>query len=201
VLDRLLARLDRPLQHVREQRVLLLRRPVRPYARDRHVRQLGGDPRGHLAHDGEHRALGRGSHRRVRALGGVGHRCADEHRVDELAGAGDQLLRGAAEELAEDHAAVPARPEQRGPRDGLDDLVAPDLVEQPALAVGEPVELVEHGTQRQGHVVPGVAVRDREHVEVVYLLAPRLEMRERPLDDRAEADETWIGHGEARRDR
>jgi hypothetical protein len=32
--------------------------------------------------------------------------------------------------------------------------------------------LVEHGAQRERHVVAGVAVGDREHVEVVYLTAP-----------------------------
>ena len=62
----------------------------------------------------------------------------------------------------------------------------------------EAVDLVEHGAQRERHVVAGVAVGDREHVEVVDLLAARLEVRERALDDGAEADETGIGRHAAR---
>ena len=56
------------------------------------------------------------------------------------------------------------------------------------------VELVEHGAQRERHVVARVAVGDREHVEVVDLPPARLELGERALDDGAEADETGIGH-------
>ena len=55
-------------------------------------------------------------------------------------------------------------------------------------ARGQAVELVEHGAQRERHVVAGVAVGDREHVEVVDLAAASLELGERALDDRAEAD-------------
>ena len=61
--------------------------------------------------------------------------------------------------------------------------------------LGEPVELVEHGAQRQRHVVAGVAVGDREDVEVVDLLAARLELAERALDDGAEPEKAGIGHG------
>ena len=63
--------------------------------------------------------------------------------------------------------------------------------------LGEAVELVEHGAQRQRHVVAGVAVGDREDVEVVDLLAARLELAEGALDDGAEAEEAGIGHGGA----
>ena len=59
----------------------------------------------------------------------------------------------------------------------------------------EPVELVEHGAQRERHVVAGVAVGDREDVEVVDLLAASFELAEGALDDGAEADEAGIGHG------
>ena len=152
-----------------------------------HVRELGGDAAGHLAHDGEDRALGRLAHGAVGAVGGARHRGADQDRVDELAGARGQLLGGAADQLREDHAAVAARAEQRRAGDGLDDLVAADLVDLALL--GEPVELVEHGAQRERHVVPRVAVGDREDVQVVDLVAACLELRERTLDDGAEADE------------
>ena len=99
-----------------------------------HVRELGRRGRRHLAHDGEHRALGRLAHRVVRALRRARHRRRDQHRVDELARAGDQLLGRAADQLAEDDAAVAARAEQRRASDGLDDLVAADLVDRAALA-------------------------------------------------------------------
>ena len=72
--------------------------------------------------------------------------------------------------------------------------VAADLVER-ALVLGETVELVEHGPQRQRHVVAGVAVGDREDVEVVDLLAACLELAESALDDSAEAEKAGIGHG------
>ena len=75
--------------------------------------------------------------------------------------------------------------------------VAADLVERRPL-LGQAVELVEHGAQRERHVVAGVAVGDREDVEVVDLLAARLELAERALDDGAEADEAGIGHGGSR---
>ena len=84
-----------------------------------HVRQLGRDAVRHLAHDRDHRALGRVAHRRVGGVGGARERGRDEHRVDELAGPARQLLGGAAHDLREDHAAVAARAEQRGARDGL----------------------------------------------------------------------------------
>ena len=93
----------------------------------------------------------------------------------------------------EDDAGVAAGAEQRGAGDGVDDLVAADLVD---LALGgEIVELGQHGAQSQRHVVPRVAVGDREDVEIVDLLAARFKLRESSLDDEAEAEETRIGHG------
>ena len=107
---------------------------------------------GHLARDGEDRALGGLAHGGVGAVGGAGQRGGDEHGVDQLAGARDQLLGGAADELGEDHAGVAAGAEQRGARDGLDDLLAADLVDR-ALVL-QPRELVDDGAQRERHVVP-----------------------------------------------
>ena len=149
---------------------------------------------GHLAHDGEDRALGRLPDGVVGPVGRAGHRGADQHGVDELAGTRGELLRGAADELREDHAGVAAGAEQRGARHGVDDLVAADLVD-PALA-GEAVQLVEHGAQRERHVVARVAVGDREDVEVVDLLAAAFQLRQRTLDDAAEADDARIGQGD-----
>ena len=129
---------------------------------------------------------------RVGALGGPGERGGDQHRVDQLAGTGDQLLGGAAHELAEDDAAVAAGAQQGGAGDGLDDLRAADLVQRHVALVAQARELVDDGAQRERHVVPRVAVGDGEDVEVVDLLAPRLERGERALDDRAEADQAGV---------
>ena len=51
------------------------------------------------------------------------------------------------------------------------------------------------GEQGQRHVVARVAVGHREDVEVVHLLAARLELREGSLDYRTEPEEAGIGHG------
>jgi hypothetical protein len=44
-------------------------------------------------------------------------------------------------------------------------------------------------------LVAGVAVGDREDVEVVDFLSPRFKLGERGLDDEAEAEKARIGHG------
>ena len=116
---------------------------------------------GHLAHDGEDRALGGVADGAVGALGGARHRRADQHRVDQLARARDELLGRAADQLGEDDPGVAAGAEQGRARDRVDDLVAADLVEVTALG-GEPVELLEHRAQGERHVVARVAVGDRE---------------------------------------
>ena len=102
-----------------------------------------------------------------------------------------ELLGRAADDLAEDHARVAARPHQRGARERVDQLGAADLVDH--LPV-EAVELVAHGAQGERHVVAGVAVGDREHVEVVDLLAPLLEVGGGGADDAAESLYRGIGH-------
>ncbi len=185
-LDRGLAGVQRVLEHVGEH--LVLRRVVDAVLQPRlvHVRDLTRRADGHLAHDREDRALGGIAHRAVRAVGRAGHRGGDQHRVHELARAADELLRGAADELAEDHAGVAARAQQRGAGDGVDQLLAADLVDLALRA--QAVEFLQHGAQRERHVVPGVAVGDREHIEVIDLLAARLKLRESRLDDEAKAD-------------
>ncbi len=188
--DGALPRVERALEHLGEQRVLA-RRAVRfAQPRLRHVGELGGDAVRHLAHHGEDRALGRLPDGVVGAIGRAGHRRADEDGVDELAGPGGELLGGAADELREDDAGVAAGAEQRGAGDGVDDLVAADVVDLPLPR--EAVQLVEDGAQRQRHVVARVAVGDREDVEVVDLLATAFQLRQRTLDDAAEADDARI---------
>ncbi len=192
--QRRLARGDGPLQHVGDEAVLDRGVGLGGEARLGHVRELAGNRGCHVAHDREHRPLGRRADRGVRALGRPGHGGADQDRVDELARPRDELLGGAADELREDHAAVAARAEQRRAGDRVDDLVAPDLVDRVlVLGLGEAVDLVEAGAQRQRHVVARVAVGDGEDVEVVDLGAPRLEVREGALDRGAEADEAGLG--------
>ena len=197
-LDRLLALVEGALEQLGQHRVLLVGHRVERQPRLRHVRELGRDPVRHLAHHGEDRALRGAAHGAVGAVGRARHRGADQDRIDELAGARDQLLGGAADQLREDDAGVAAGAQQRSAGDGLDDLVAADLVQR-ALVLGEPVELVEHGAQRERHVVAGVAVGDREDVEVVDLLTASFEFAEGPLDDGAEAEKAGIRHGEAAR--
>jgi len=136
------------------------------------VRQVRGHPDGHLPDHGQDRALGRIAHRAVGLVRGTGEGRADQHRIDELPGAAGQLLRRPADQLREDHAGVAPSPEQRSSRDRGDDLVAIDVVDRAFLGgAREPVELLQHGAQGQHHVVPGVAVGDRKHVQVVYLFA------------------------------
>ncbi len=164
---------ERLLDHLGQHRVLLLGGRVVAEPRLAHVGQLGRHAVRHLAHDRDHRALGRVAHRRIGRVGGPRHRGRDEHRVDQLARPAGKLLGRAAHDLREDHAAVAARAEQRRTCDRLHDLVTSDLVHH--LTV-QAVELGHHGAQRLHHVVAGVPVGDREHVQVVDLLAARLEL-------------------------
>ncbi len=163
----LLRRLERLLEHLGQHLVLLLVGGTFIETRSLHVGQPGRNPVRHLADDGDHRPLGWIAHRRVGGVGGARQCGRHEHRVDQLAGTARQLLGRAAHDLGQDHPAVAAGPEERRARDGLDDLVATDVIDR--LAV-QPVELLHHGAQRLRHVVPGVAVGDREHVQVVDFL-------------------------------
>ena len=115
---------DRLLEDVGQHALLLVALGVRPEPR-RVVRQARRDVRGHVAHDGQHRALGRRADRCIGALRRTRHGGAQEHRIDELAGARDELLGRTADELGEDDAAVAARPSsaarartRRSPRGG-----------------------------------------------------------------------------------
>ena len=190
---RALAVLDRPLQHGGEDRVLLLLGDVavEPLLAGLQVRELAGDRVGHLTEDGQHRPLGRFAHRLVGGVGGAGEGGSDQHRVDQLARPARQLLGRAADDLAEDDTGVAARAHQRRPRQRLDQLGAAGLVDREAV---EPVQLLHHGEHRHRHVVAGVAVGDGEDVEVVDLLAPRLQRRVGRADDPSETDDRWICH-------
>ena len=192
-LDCALAVGDRPLQHLGEDRVLLGvgDAAVEPLLLGVEAGELAGDRVGHLAEDGQHRPLGRLAHRVVGGVGGAGEGGGDEHRVDQLTGPARQLLGGAADDLAEDHAGVAAGAHQRRPGQRLDQLGAADLVD---LEPVEAVELLHHGAHRHRHVVAGIAVGDREDVEVVYLLAASLQIGVGGADDAPEAHDRGIGH-------
>ena len=131
-----------------------------------HMCEPPGDRVRHLAEHGQHRALRRLADRVVGRVGGARHRAGDQHRVDQLAGAAGELLGGAADDLREDDAGVAAGAHQGGAGERVDELGAADVVDH--LAV-EAVELLAHGVQRQRHVVAGVAVGDREDIEIVDL--------------------------------
>src|SRR5207302_1791829 len=79
------------------------------------------------------------------------------------------------------------------------DLVAPDVVDRAFLGCArQPIQLLQHGAQRQHHVVAGVAVGDREHVQVVDLFAARLQRGEARFNRPAKANDAGIGHRRAR---
>ncbi len=195
-LDRFLAGVHGALERSGDQLILDAARRRRLQARVAcAVRDVGGDLVGHLARDGQHRSLCRIAHGRVRAVGGIRERGADQRRVDQLARPGDELLGGASNQLREDHAGVAARAEQRRARDRLNDLLTPDLVDRArAVCALQPVELLQHGAQRQGHVVARIAIGDRKDVQVVDLLSTRFQVRKRACNSRAEADQIRIRH-------
>ena len=194
-LDRLLAGVERALDHLGDHGVLLVVAGLGREARVGHVRQVGGDAMCHLADDGQDRALGRLADRAVGLVGGPRQRGSDQHRVDELAGrlaSSSAAPRISWERITPE---LPRAPKQRRAGDRAHDLVPADVVDRALLGgVREAVELLHHRPQRQHHVVAGVAVGDREHVEVVDLLAARLERRQAGLYDRAEAKDARVGH-------
>jgi hypothetical protein len=192
-LDRLLPCPGRHRKHLGQELVLL------------GITGLGGEPlsihvgqvlRGrvrHLADHRQHRPLGGVTHRLVCGVGGARERGRDQNRVHQLPGAARQLLGGAADDLAQDHTRVPARPHQGRPGHRVDDLVPGALVHR--LSV-QAVQLAHHGAHGQGHVVPGVAVGDREHVQIVDLLAALLEVGVGGFDDPAKPLNRCVNHHE-----
>ncbi len=189
--------MDGALERRRDRLVLLGRLGARREPRVLFaVGHVGGDPVGHLAGDRQDRPLGRLPHRGVGPVGRIGQRRTDQRRIDQLTGPGDELLGGAADQLGEDHPGVPPRPQQGRSGDRLDDLLAAYLIDRAVLAAAqEAVELVQHGAQRQRHVVTRVAVGNREHVEVVDLLSARFQVNQRARDSRPKADQIRIRHG------
>ena len=155
--------------------VLLLVGRVGAEARLAHVRELGRDAVRHLAHDRDHRALGGIAHGASRRRRRRGRARATRAPGRPARRAGSRALRPAPRTTWERITPLlPRAPSSAARATVVDDLVAADIVEDLPL---QAVELVDHGAQRLHHVVAGVAVRDREHVEVVDLLAARLEQR------------------------
>ena len=175
--DRQLARAQRGLEHAGDHRVLLVVGDLVVQARLLHVRDLGGHPRRHLAHHREDRALGGLAHRPVRAVGGTRHGGGHEHRVDQLARPGDQLLGGTAEELEGSRRVAARASSARGPR--VDELVAPD---SRCRLRRQAVELVKHARSVSA-MFPRFGVGDREHVRSVTSRR-RVSPRSAPLTTR-----------------
>ncbi len=195
-LDRLLAGVERPLDHLGDHRVLL----------------VVGRPRARAARPACARARRRRasaiSRTTVRIVPSAGSR-TEPYAWSAARASAAPISTGSTSSpgrLASSSAAprisceritpeLPRAPSSAARATEADDLVAADVVDRALLGgAGEPVELLQHGAQREHHVVAGVAVGDREHVQVVDLLAARLERREAGLDDRAEANDARIGH-------
>ena len=191
--DRGLPLADRVLEQFRQQDILLDGTGVGREPDLVHVGEAAGDRVRHLAEDGQHRSLRRLPYGFVRRIGGARERRSHQHRVDELARPAGQLLRCAADDLAEDDTGVASRTHQRCAGESVDQLGATDLIDH--LPV-EAVELVAHRAQRERHVVARVAIGDREDIEVVDLLAALLQMGRRGTDDSPESLYRGIGHGD-----
>ena len=148
-----------------------------------HMGEVGRDRVRHLPDHGEHCALGRITHRLIRRVGRPRECGRDEHRVHELARSARELLGGAANDLAQDHAGVSPGAHQRRADYGVTELVAVGGDRLPVQAV----ELLHHRLHGQRHVVARVAIGDREDVQVVHLLAAGGEFRVGGLYDPAKA--------------
>ena len=120
--------------------------------------------------DGEDGALGRLHHRPVGDRRRLGERRGHAGRVELRALR--HSLGEAAEDLREDHPAVAAGAHQRAVRRRGEHRVG-------GIRRGGVARLLHRRAQRQVHVRAGVAVGDREDVEVVDLLLVGLEPRER----------------------
>ena len=149
---------------------------------------------GHLLEHGEHRSRGRIGDRLPSRRGRLQQRHADQLRIDELALSLGEDLRRAADDLAQDDARVAARAHQRGVRDRVDDRLSPDLVD---LTPVDALQCLDHRLQGERHVVARVAVGDREHVQVIDLVASLIEVSVGGRDDAAESLDGGVRlHGE-----
>jgi hypothetical protein len=140
---------------------------------------------------GQHRSLARVADGAPRRLRRARKRVADEGRADQLTAARAQDLGRTAHDLAQDHARVAAGAHQSRVGDRLHDVVAVDGRER---VRAQPVEPGEHRADRPGHVVAGVAVRDREDVQVVDLLLALPQVVVGNAHHAVEALDRWIRH-------
>ena len=190
-----LAVLDRPLQHLGEDRVLLLFADVAAESLfvGLEVGELAGQRVGHLAEDGQHRPLGGLAHRVVGGVGGGGEGGGDQHRVDQLAGPAGELLGGAADDLAEDHAGVAAGAHQRRPGQGLHQLGAADLVDRrcPPSRRSSSSITARSVIAMLSPVSPSATGKT---LRSLTSCASRLQRGECGADDPPEAGNRWIGH-------
>jgi hypothetical protein len=139
---------------------------------------------GHLLEHGEHRPGSGVGDGLPRGRGRLEQRHPHQLRVDELALSLGEDLGRPADDLAEDHSRIATRSHQRGMRHRVHDRLATHLVH---LAPIHALECLYHRLERERHVVPRVAVGDREHVQVVHLAAPLVEVAIGGRDDPAES--------------
>ena len=111
--------------------------------------RLARGPRSVL-YNGKHGALDRLPDRGVGTFPGAVHGLGEDGGVERSALA--ENVAGAPDHLREDHARVPPRPHERGPRHGLAGLLG--------AAVGGIGGVFERGFEREEHVGAGIAVRD-----------------------------------------
>ena len=141
---------------------------------------------GHLADDGEDRALYRLPNAPVRRVASRAQRVRHDARIDGLRLAED--LGGAADDLREDDPRVAPRAHERRARDGVRER-------RPRRISGVGQRLDERA-HREGHVRARVAVGHGIDVEVVDARAARVERRRGSLDETPDLRE--IAHVDVR---
>ena len=143
---------------------------------------------GQLPDDGQHRPLDRLPHRAIRRVARPSQRGRERRRVDRRRLA--ENVRGAPDDLREDHPGVAPRAHQRGAGDGACD--------------GRPVggrrrlERLDDRAHGQGQVRSGVAVRHGIDVQIVDPAPVLLQVRERRRRELADAVEIGLLRHEPR---
>ena len=103
--------------------------------------------------------------------------------------------RATTDELGQDHPGVAPGAEQRRPGHGGHDLVPAYVINRRIRrGRGQAVQLLENGAQGEDHVVAGIAVRHREDIEVIDLLAASVQRGQRCFDDGTKTNDAGVGH-------
>ena len=129
--------------------------------------QVSGPRRGRLGTGGrlprhrQHGAFGGSDHGSIGDVGALAKSPGEPLRID--GGVRPDADTEATENLGEDHTRVAARTHQGA--------VGGALGHGRQIGLIEPTDVLDGGLQGQQHVRPGVAVRNREHVERIHLIA------------------------------